>query len=59
MEDFDAICEADTVVRVVEVPAPSIVMKDSDRWYNKVYKFSFYLLIVLLILWYLRLNRPF
>ena len=55
----DAVCESDTVIRVVEVPVPSIVMKDSDRWYNKVYKFSFYLLIVLLILSYLRLNRRF
>ena len=55
----DAICESDTIVQVVEVPVPSIVMKDSDRWYNKVYKFSFYaLLMLLLLLWYLRLNRP-
>ena len=44
----DAICESDTIVRVVEVPVPSLVMKDSDRWYNKVYKFSFYLLLLLL-----------
>ena len=55
----DAICESDTIVQVVEVPVPSIVMKDSDRWYNKVYKFSFYvLLILLLLLYYLRVNRP-
>jgi len=54
----DATCESDTIVQVVEVPVPSIVMKDSDRWYNKVYKFSFYaLLMLLLLLWYLRLNR--
>lgn len=53
----DAICEADTVIRVVEVPAPSIVMKDSDRWYNKVYKFSFYLLLLLLLALYLRVNK--
>jgi hypothetical protein len=44
----DAVCESDTIVRVVEVPVPSLVMKDSDRWYNKVYKFSFYLLLLLL-----------
>ena len=44
----DAICESDTIVQVIEVPVPSIVMKDSDRWYNKVYKFSFYLLLLLL-----------
>ena len=55
----DAVCESDTIVQIVEVPVPSIVMKDSDRWYNKVYKFSFYvLLILLLLLWYLRVNRP-
>jgi hypothetical protein len=52
-------CASDTIVRTIEVPVPSIVMKDSDRWYNKVYKFSFYvLLILLLLLWYLRVNRP-
>lgn len=52
-------CASDTIVRTIEVPVPSIVMKDSDRWYNKVYKFSFYvLLILLLLLWYLRANRP-
>ena len=44
----DAICESDTIVQVIEVPVPSLVMKDSDRWYNKVYKFSFYLLLLLL-----------
>jgi len=55
----DAVCESDTIVQIVEVPVPSIVMKDSDRWYNKVYKFSFYvLLILLLLLWFLRVNRP-
>ena len=52
-------CASDTIVRTIEVPVPSIVMKDSDKWYNKVYKFSFYLLVLLVILWYLRLNRPF
>jgi len=55
----DAVCESDTIVQIVEVPVPSVVMKDSDRWYNKVYKFSFYvLLILLLLLWFLRVNRP-
>ncbi len=44
----DAICESDTIVQLIEVPVPSLVMKDSDRWYNKVYKFSFYLLLLLL-----------
>ncbi len=44
----DAMCEADTIIHLVEVPVPSLVMKDSDRWYNKVYKFSFYLLLLLL-----------
>ena len=56
----DAVCESDTIVQIVEVPVPSVVMRDSDRWYNKVYKFSFYvLLILLLLLWFLRVNRPF
>ena len=55
----DAVCESDTIVQIVEVPVPSVVMKYSDRWYNKVYKFSFYvLLILLLLLYYLRVNRP-
>ena len=55
----DAVCESDTIVQIVEVPVPSVVMRDSDRWYNKVYKFSFYvLLILLLLLYYLRVNRP-
>ena len=44
----DAICESDTIVHFVEVPVPSLVIKDSDRWNNKVYKFSFYLLLLLL-----------
>jgi hypothetical protein len=44
----DAMCDSDTIVQVIEVPVPSLVMKDSDRWYNKVYKFSFYLLLLLL-----------
>lgn len=55
----DAVCESDTIVQIVEVPVPSVVMRDSDRWYNKVYKFSFYvLLILLLLLYFLRVNRP-
>tara|TARA_Y100000114_G_scaffold60120_3_gene55110 strand:- start:903 stop:1319 length:417 start_codon:yes stop_codon:yes gene_type:complete len=44
----DAVCESDTIVRVIEVPTPSIVLKDSDKWYNKVYKFSFWFLLLLL-----------
>jgi len=44
----DAVCESDTIVQVIEVPVPSLVMRDSDRWYNKVYKYSFYLLCSLL-----------
>ena len=54
----DAICDSDTIIQVVEVPVPSLVMRDSDRWYNKVYKFSFYLLVLLLFVWYLRWNKP-
>lgn len=50
----DAMCDSDTIVQVIEVPVPSIVMKDSDRWYNKVYKFSFYLLLLLLSVLFLR-----
>lgn len=45
----DAVCESDTIVQLIEVPVPSLVMKDSDRWYNQVYKFSFYLLVLLLL----------
>ena len=50
----DAMCDSDTIIQVIEVPVPSIVMKDSDRWYNKVYKFSFYLLLLLLSVLFLR-----
>ena len=46
----DAICDSDTIVQVVEVPVPSIIVKVSDKWYNKVYKFSFFLLLLLLCL---------
>lgn len=53
----DAICESDTIVRVIEVPVPSLVMKDSNRWYNKVYKISFYLLLLLLLLRFFRKNH--
>jgi len=27
----DAVCESDTIVQLIEVPVPSLVMKDSDR----------------------------
>ena len=50
----DAICDSDTIVQVIEVPVPSLVMKDSNRWYNKVYKVSFYLLLLLLLLRFFR-----
>ena len=53
----DAICESDTIVQVIEVPVPSLVMKDSNRWYNKVYKISFYLLLLLLLLRFFRKNH--
>lgn len=53
----DAMCESDTIVQVIEVPVPSLVMKDSDRWYNKVYRFSFYFLLLLLLLRFLRKNH--
>lgn len=50
-------CASDTIVRTIEVPVPSIVMRDSDKWYNKVYKGSFYLLLLLLLFLYLRANK--
>jgi hypothetical protein len=50
-------CASDTIIQTIEVPVPSLVMKDSDRWYNKVYKFSFYLLLLLLLALYLRVNK--
>lgn len=50
-------CDSDTIIQTIEVPVPSLVMKDSDRWYNKVYKFSFYLLLLLLLALYLRVNK--
>lgn len=53
----DAICESDTIVQVIEVPVPSLVMRDSNRWYNKVYKISFYLLLLLLLLRFFRKNH--
>jgi|TARA_R110000803_G_scaffold24527_5_gene59064 hypothetical protein len=51
---IDATCESDTIIQVIEVPVPSLVMKDSDNWYNKVYKFAFYLLLLLLLVRFLR-----
>tara|TARA_R100001510_G_C7653664_1_gene211994 strand:- start:1367 stop:1783 length:417 start_codon:yes stop_codon:yes gene_type:complete len=50
-------CASDTIVRTIEVPVPSIVMRDSDNWYNKVYKGSFYLLLLILLFLYLKANK--
>ncbi len=47
---IDGGCEADTIVRTVNVPFEKIVYTAHDKWYHKIYKGSFFILIALLLL---------
>ena len=46
---IDGGCEADTVVRTVNVPFEKIVYTAQDKWYHKIYKGSFFILTALLL----------
>ena len=43
---IDGGCDADTIVRTVSVPVEKIVYHERTKWYHKMYKWSFYLLIL-------------
>ena len=50
MRNYDTItidggCDADTIVRTVSVPFEKIVYHERDKWYHKLYKWSFFLLL--------------
>jgi hypothetical protein len=47
---IDGGCEADTIVRTVNVPFEKIVYTAHDKWYHKIYKGSFFILTALLLL---------
>ena len=47
---IDGGCEADTVVRTVNVPFEKIVYQERDKWYHKLYFGSFLLLILMFFL---------
>ena len=42
----DGGCDADTIVRTVSVPFEKIVYHERTKWYHKMYKWSFYLLLL-------------
>ena len=42
---IDGGCESDTIVRTVEVPIEKIVYHEREKWYHKLYKWSFFLLL--------------
>ena len=43
---IDGGCDADTIVRTVSVPFEKIVYHERTKWYHKMYKWSFYLLLL-------------
>ena len=42
---IDGGCESDTIVRTVEVPIEKIVYHEKTKWYHRLYKWSFFLLL--------------
>lgn len=46
---IDGGCEADTIIRTVEVPVETLVYKEKDKWYHKVQAVSMWILIVLIV----------
>lgn len=46
---IDGGCEADTIIRTVEVPVETLVYKEKDKWYHKVQAISMWILIVLIV----------
>lgn len=51
---IDGGCEADTIIRTVEVPVETFVYKEKDKWYHKVQAVSMWILIVLIVVLALR-----
>ena len=54
MRSFDTLiidggCEADTIYKTIEVPVETVVYKEREKWYHKVYEASFYILVITLI----------
>jgi hypothetical protein len=46
---IDGGCDADTILRTIEVPIETVVYQERDKWYHKVQEASLWVLIVLII----------
>jgi len=44
----DGGCEADTIVRKIEVPVEKVVYHEHDKWYHKMYRGSFWILLLII-----------
>jgi hypothetical protein len=43
---IDGGCDADTIVRTIEVPVQTLSYTAHDKWYHKLYKYSFWVLVL-------------
>lgn len=48
---IDGGCDADTIIRTIEVPIERVVYQERDRWYDKVYRWSFIILLCVLFVY--------
>jgi hypothetical protein len=51
---IDGGCDADTIVRTLEVKVPVVEYKERSTFFDKIYKSSFYILIISIIILVLR-----
>ena len=43
---IDGGCDSDTIVRTIEVPVQTLSYTAHDKWYHKLYKYSFWVLVL-------------
>jgi len=46
---IDGGCDADTIVRTIEVPVQTLSYTAHDKWYHKLYKYSFWIFALLFL----------
>ena len=47
-------CDADTIFKTIEVPVKQVVYKAEEKWYQKIYRYTFLMVLIAIGTWVIR-----
>lgn len=48
-------CDADTIFKTIEVPVRQVVFKSEEKWYQKIYRYTFLMVLIAIGTWVIRI----